>query len=271
MRLAIVASRSAAHQISTAEALQLGLSEHGDNAMIFQSPEEFDKSTRDFDALCFWGWRKGERYRRTGANVLVMERAYLADRFRWISLGWNGLNGRATWPQIDIASRWEQHFAHLMQPWRLKPDGYALILGQVPTDTAVMRMNYLGWAAHTAEQLRGRYGHHVRFRAHPRALYAVPGNVLDVSATTLEKDLEGARFTVSMNSNSGVDSVLAGVPSITADIGSMAWEVSSHHIDEIEVTPDRTQWAARMAWKQWLPDEIVDGSAWAVVKEAMPS
>lgn len=268
MRLAIIASRSAAHQIATAEVLRAGLAVHGDTAVIFPSPEEFDKDHNDYDAMCVWGARKLERFRHR-MNVLIMERAYLADRFHWVSLGWNGLNGRAAWPQIDSRSRWEQHFAHLMQPWRFKPDGYALILGQVPTDASVRHISYLGWAAQTAENLR-RAGYQVRFRPHPRSAYAIPGNVRDISTASLAEDLDGARFTVSFNSNSGVDSVLAGVPSITADIGSMAWDVSSHQLLTPELTPDRINWAARLAWKQWLPDEIEDGTAWDFVKAAMP-
>lgn len=268
MRLGIVASRSAAHQISTAEALKKGLAEHGDTATIFQCSEDLDRSGEKFDALCFWGWRKAERYCR-GYNVLVMERAYLADRFHWVSLGWNGLNGRATWPQQRSISRWEQHFAHLMQQWKCKEDGYALILGQVPTDTAVRHIGFIRWASRTAELLRD-YGYPVRFRAHPKSMSAVPGNVTDVSATTLENDLNGARFTVSLNSNSGVDSVLAGVPLVACDIGSMAWDIASHEFRTPQLMPDRTEWAARLAWKQWLPYEIADGSAWEIVKAALP-
>ena len=34
-----------------------------------------------------------------------MERAYISDRFTWTSLGFDGLNGRAKFPQINDARR----------------------------------------------------------------------------------------------------------------------------------------------------------------------
>lgn len=269
MRLAIVIKGGAAHQADTAEALKAGMAAHGDTAEVFNSDVEFMSRT-DFDAVCVWGWRRGSAFRDLGFNVLVMERAYLGDRFAWISLGWNGLNGRATWPENQSASRWEQNFAQLLKPWRT-PAGktrFALLLGQVPSDTACRSVHLETWLGSTAQRLRAM-GRKVLFRPHPKATYVrIPG-VCMVAGRSLAEDLAESEFAVTFNSNSGVDAVLAGVPTITHDVGSMAWDVSSHSVEERLVMPDRLGWAHRMAWRQWLPEEIAAGIAWPHVKGAL--
>jgi hypothetical protein len=241
----------------------------------------------DADALVCWGWHRGARIRKTNPNIplLVMERGYVGDRFHWTSLGWNGLNGRAVFPKIDLSEEhatgaslarlWKAHGSG-WRPWRPigtppdAPPGYALILGQVPSDAACKNVNlpyqYRQWFNFLVQR-----GHTVKFRPHPKALHA-PSGIHRSSYTrgTLAEDLAGAKFTVSWNSNSSVDSILAGVPSVTFDQGSMAWSVSSHDLANPVTMPSRTEWAAQLAWCQWQPSELADGTAWKAVREAMP-
>jgi hypothetical protein len=49
----------------------------------------------------------------------------------------------------------------------------------------------------------------------------------------------------------------------------MAWDVTSHHVSQALVTPDRNEWFRRMAWTQWTLQEITSGEAWEVVRTAM--
>lgn len=269
MRVGIVVAHHAAHQIAAADALQAGMAAHGDTAQIFHADADFMAHT-SFDAVCVWGWRRGKAYRDLGYQVLVMERAYVGDRFKFTSLGWNGLNGRAQWPDNESPSRWEQHFSGLVKPWRT-PVGqprYALLLGQVPSDTACRGIQLESWLSIVAQRLR-MMGRQVLFRPHPRApAVNVPG-VCTFPGRSLAEDLAASEFAVTFNSNSGVDAVLAGVPTVAHDCGSMAWEVASHSVDERLVMPDRNAWAHRMAWRQWLPEEIAAGLAWPHVKGAL--
>jgi hypothetical protein len=269
VKLGIIVARHAAHQVETAKALAAGMAVHGDTAEIFNADIQF-MARADFDAVCVWGWRRGKVFRDLGFDVLVMERAYLDDRFKWLSLGWNGLNGRAQWPENTSAERWEQHFSHLLQGWR-QPSGkakYALLLGQVPSDTACRGIQLQSWLSTVAQRLR-MMGRQVLFRPHPKApIVHVPGATVS-RRQSLAEDLADAEFAVTFNSNSGVDAVLAGVPTVAHDLGSMAWEVSSHSVDERLVMPDRLGWAHRMAWRQWLPEEIAAGAAWPHVREAL--
>jgi hypothetical protein len=90
-----------------------------------------------------------------------------------------------------------------------------------------------------------------------------------VSKGTLERDLSEAACVIAYNSNATVDAVLAGIPAITVDEGAMAWDVTSHHVSQALVTPDRNEWFRRMAWTQWTLQEITSGEAWEVVRTAM--
>ena len=69
---------------------------------------------------------------------------------------------------------------------------------------------------------------------------------------------------VTFNSNTGVEGVLAGVPTVTMDEGAMAYPVTGHKLVDI-VTPDRMAWAYALAWKQWRMEEMFSGVCWDVV------
>lgn len=192
-----------------------------------------------------------------------MERAYLGDRFKWTSLGWNGLNGFATFPDYpdDGGTRFKKHFQPL-KPW--KTDGRSvLILGQVPRDMSLRGINMIPWYEKMASKASTLYGLPVKFRPHPDLKRkGIQQQVAGTSASegTLEDALEDAAFCICWNSNSSVDAVINGVPCVVGDRGSMAYEVCSHDIEKI-IRPDREEWAARLAWKQWLPAEIESGEA----------
>lgn len=268
MRLAIVAVKTMLHQVETAEALKAGIDKLGeDSATIFHSEYEASSNHANYDAICGWGWNRCGRFRQSGWNVLVMERAYVADRYHWVSLGWNGLNGRAVWPKAESVERWRKNFNSLMRPW--KSDGkYALLLGQVPTDTACRGVHLQSWLGNIRSAM-DNMGMDVRFRPHPQAPGLTIGPSVNTSGT-LDEDLDGASFAVTYNSNSSVDAVLHGVPTVTYDMGCTAWDVTSHDIKDQLIKPDRTKWAAQLAWKQWLPEEIADGTAWKAVKTVSP-
>lgn len=205
-----------------------------------------------------WGWQIGRIYRERGHEVLVAERGYVGDRFLWTSLAWNGLNGHGDFvlPSSIDSERWDAHHSGALKPWS-KVGERALILGQTPGDASLFGVDYLGWLTETVHALRGQ-GHDVLFRPHPKARGVQPP--CEVSESALEEDLDASEFAVTFNSNSAVDAVLRGTPCIVADRGSIAWDVCGHGLGEVAY-PDREEWAHRLAWKQWLPDELANGSA----------
>lgn len=268
MRAAILDVRTA-QSTGLGVAFADGLARHGIRAEPYrQGP------TPHADFVAVWGWREAPRLRARGWNVLVLERGYLGDRMAWTSLGWNGLNGKATWhepPAGDGLGRFNRHFGHLVQPWRIRGDGHALIIGQVPGDASIKGVNMGAWYARACDAMRAR-GLAPRFRPHPQAVRRNNRQGEPTAPSiggSLAQALAGAAVAVTYNSNAGVDAALAGVPVIACDEGAMAWPVAAHGLDHTLITPDRDDWLGRMAWRQWTFDEIASGLAWEHVRTGL--
>jgi hypothetical protein len=267
MKVCIVASAKADHQTSWGGAFANGLLKHGIDAEITSSP-------KPCDMLVLWGVRNKDaisRQRVACGTVCILERGYLGDRFRWSSVSFGGgLNGRGEFRGVrDDAARFAENFGP-MKPW-VRRDGYALLIGQVPGDMSISHVNIDQWYRDTTAALRER-AYEVRFRPHPVAIdrgfkaREIPG--AQIIGGTLAEAMQGASVVVTFNSNTAVESVIAGVPAIAADQGSMAWDVTSRLPGEIE-TPPREEWAARLAWKQWTMDEMSSGFCWEVIGDAL--
>lgn len=240
------------HQQVAAAQMAAGLARHG---LAVRWNEH-----RPCDIAIVWGGRQRERVAGEAGHVLVMERGHVGDRMTMTSCGWDGLARRGRYPlAMDGGARWRARYGELMRPWTHR-EGYALVLGQVSGDAALGGLDVLAWAGEVATDLRGR-GWDVRFRPHPLAQSGLLG-VRRIGGT-LEQALAGAAFCVTFNSTSGVEAVLAGVPTIALDAGAMAWPVASHAVGERLVRPDRELWAHDLAWTQWSPEEISNGEAWA--------
>lgn len=261
---ATISARPLSHQRVWATAMAKGLERHGVQAQMVEDPCQ----VRGCDFAVCWGWRIGERLRQQGHEVLVLERGYVGDRFTWTSVAWNGLNGRGDFclPETVDGRRAERHFGHLMKPWR--HDGRVVaIMGQVQGDASLQGQNMTAWYRETAAGSARAYGLPVVFRPHPvadRRRLATPAGLM-VERGPLEALFERALAVVTYNSNSAVDAILAGVPAVATDAGSMALPVAGRAIGE-RPTPERAEWLARLAWCQWRVEELADGSAWDRMK-----
>jgi hypothetical protein len=247
------------HQLGWGQAFIQGMRAHGIRpAMGTGVPEECDLAV-------MWGARREQviqRQRVSGRHYLILERGYFGDRFQMTSLAFDGLNGRGNFGNANSpADRWVKHGVP-MRPWRRK-DGPALLIGQVPGDMSIKGLDMDGWYKEQIGLLRAR-GFEVVFRPHPLGSNIPKG--VEVSRLSLEEDFDRAAVVVTMNSNTGVDAVLAGVPTVTCDVGAMAWDVSFRDVDSMGDMPDRQQWAWNLGYCQWTQDEIASGEAWEHLK-----
>jgi hypothetical protein len=247
------------HQHSWAEAFVAGLRRHGWRA-------DLSHKLVTSDLVAMWSTRRQDVIKQARSEVreiVTAERGYMGDRKHYCSVSFGGeLNGRAEFRgAFGDTSRFERLFAHLMQPWNRKPDGHALIMGQVDGDMSTRGVNLTRWYRETRQALEAR-GWKVKFRPHPLAAggeaFAAYRQRQQAHQLDLAADFETAGVVVTYNSNSGVDAVLAGKPVIAMDEGAMAWPVAGHQVDEI-ITPDRTAWAHRLAWCQWTKAEMASG------------
>ena len=250
MRAAIFAG-SADHHKAHSGPMAEGLKRHGVDVVFYQGSPPL------CDFVVTWGWARARSIRQP---VLVMERGYLGDRLKvWTSLGWNGLNGRAIWNKPgDDGERAKVNFGHLLKDWNQR-NGYALLLGQVAGDQSIAGVNMTKWYDQAKRAMRDR-GYDVKFRPHPNNRPCRP----------IEEDFAGAACAVTYNSNSGVLAVLAGIPTIACDIGSMAWPVAAHGLEADLTRPDRRDWITALSWKQWTVEEIASGLAWEHVRTVRP-
>lgn len=265
MRAVIAFNEKAEHQKLWGGALYEGLRRFRVQAQMLRHAEA---SQQHPDFVATWGWRRAVPYTLMGIDVLVMERGYVGDRTAWTSLGWNGLNGRADFCAKDApGDRWERHFHGVMRQWKDPTDGHYLVLmGQVPSDQAVMNVDLAGWYLDMVDKA-DQFGMPIKFRPHPQSPESYPLGI-EIMKGTLEDALREAFGVVTFNSNSGVDAALAGVPVIAYDKGSMAWPVASHSLPFMNC-PEREKWAHQLAYCQWREDEIRAGLPWDRLRHAI--
>lgn len=251
----ILASPRSPHQLETAQALKSGLKLHGVESKISQ----FSSQLKSKNVSC-WGWRQGKFLREAGKNVLVMERSYIGDRFKYMSLGWNGLNGHAMFPQYtDDGGKRFKEIGGSIKPWK-EGGKYIVILGQVKNDASLQGMDITDWYLNTAKEAR-QYGVPVYFRPHPdsarRGGYTHIHGIDNISGT-LDEVLDGALFTAAFNSNSCLDSILMGVPCYAGDKGTMVYDLCMKDIGHI-IMPEREHVLHSIAFTQWTTEEISQG------------
>jgi len=253
VRVAVYYRPGLAHQERWTAAFCEGLKQHG------IQPEHLPTTKwKQSDVAVVWGERLRQIAETYTDNTLVIECGYFRDRLSYASLGWNGLNNRADFCNKNSPpDRWQKHGVPV-RDWK-EGGEYVLILGQVPGDYSHRHADI---NAFYSDAIRGlsHIGLPVVFRPHPLSRGTVKGCILDTSES-LEAALDSAALAVTFNSNSGVDAVLRGVPTITMDKGAMAWDVTGHTY-ETPPTPDREQWLNDLAYCQWTEQELREGAAW---------
>ena len=236
-------------------ALAAGLQKHNVYPAIRSATDLSDGA----DFTVWWGNRAPAAVRNK--PVLVLEAGaingrsgdYVRDRLRFITAGWNGLWGRVD-PRAPERppDRWEKVGIEIT-PWRDQGD-YVLVCDQHPGDLTAPPER--GWWS-GAEQLAENLGIRCLYRPHP---LMAPG------LRPLSEALEGAARCVTWSSTAAVEAILAGVPCITLDYGSPAWDVSQHDFQKTPCVCDRDQWAYNLGYLNWTHDELRDGSAWEHVQ-----
>jgi len=239
----------------------------------FRVRETFDRIPPEAIVFCWGnGWAKDIRAVHPDVTVCVMDHGLFHPRKQTLVTGWQGLNGWGEHPVVDDggqrlrAKNWSDN----VKPWR-KKGHYALILGQVYNDAAIVDAveDYGNWLSARAADLRAE-GWDVKFRPHPVQMRGnperYPRDLGDVSRNPdLYSDLNEAGCVLAMNSNALLDAFLYGVQDVRLyNKGSMLYPISSEVSESShERRPDpalREQLANRLAYCQWYPEEIEDGT-----------
>lgn len=239
----------AKHQLDAMIALGSGLARHGIHINI--SPSIASAEHADF--IAWWGDKVPAEL--CGKPRLILEAGYIngqsgdyvKDRLRFVSVGWNGLHGCADPGPLDCPpDRWDAIGVKL-RPWRT--DGnYILICDQHPGDS-VSPGNRKWWV----EALPKDEGMSTIYRPHP---------LMANDMGPLSQSLRDAAMCLTWSSTAALEAVCLGVPTVTMNRGSMAWDVTSHRVSDPPYLGEREQWAYNLAYRQWTHDELKDGTAW---------
>lgn len=235
-----------------------------------------DQQYRAADIGVLWGlpkekvpisWWRREVF-DTHDVIVLMDSGYVrrgdgVDNYQMVAL--DGLNGRGGF-RFDKADskRWPDLGVEIA-PWR-EDGNHILVVGQVPWDASVQNSMHVKWLRDTVHELQRHTKRPIRFRPHPKAWqHCPPIKGASYSRRAIEKDLEDCWCAVTFNSNVGVDAVLAGVPVIAMDRGSMAYDVADHDLRSVEaptIHEHRQIWAERLAYTQWNLEEMQQGLPW---------
>lgn len=253
--ITVVRRLNTPHQNEHCEAIIAGLESLGIRYAYNKSPSSAIRTKK----VAAWGWRMPHLMPKH--DLLVMEHGYIGDRRKYTSLGWNGLNNYATFPEYpdDGGKRFREH-GGILKPWKVAGD-YILILGQVKGDSSLKGKDIAPWYQRMAKEAHEHYGLSVYFRPHPvsqrrKGYESIRG--LNNLGGTLDEAIAGALFTIAYNSNSCLDSVMMGTPCYAGDKGTMAWDLCMKENAPI-ITPARESVVHKIAWTQFTIEEIASG------------
>jgi len=203
--------------------------------------------------------------KRLGLDTVILETGYIkrgAGPDHYYAVGLNGLNGRADFKNANSPGDRAAQFSHLLRPWQ-ESGNHILLCGQVPWDASVDHIDFLDWVYKTTGTIKNHTKRDIIYRPHPLARTRGPWGTHQSVNYWLEDDLENCWCVVTFNSNSGVEAILAGVPAVAMDEGSMIMGVETN-IGQIERPnrPDRQQWLNDLCYAQWTPTEMKEGKAW---------
>ena len=245
------------HQHDAMIALATGMARHGVHIDVCANWAAAERA----DLLVCWGDKVPEIHDKI--PHLLLEAGYIngrsgdyvQDRLRFVSTGWNGLHGRADPGPSDCPpDRW-QATGHRVRDWQMGVVGKCmLVCEQHPSDNCAPPAPE--WAA--ALELAHEVANRVIYRPHP---------LMADKLRPLSAALKEAHTVLTWSSTAAVEAVLAGVPTIALDEGSIAWPVTSHDVRADEYLGDRHQWLYDLAYRQWTHDELKDGTAWDTLKE----
>ena len=261
---------------------------------------EYAEAYKECDVAVFFGsWKPREKgTHQTRTSVAMNARRFVCietpllnrvtdrENSYW-RVGVNGfLSQDAHWPDLqDVDAKKRLETLNVQWTgWKSNPNGHILVALQLPGDASLRGADINDWALRTILDIRQNTGRFVVVRNHPlssqrafadheelarKLLLAGVQNIRfsDGAEVPWSDDLQNAYCTVTYTSGLAIDSVVAGIPTVTYDPGNFAWSISSHSAGEINavkmVSDDKVSaWLKKLAGCQWSQTEMRDGTAW---------
>jgi len=221
-----------------------------------------------------------QRYRQANKPVIVLEVGGLR-RNKSFKIGINGVNRKADFAnQIVDDTRWPL-FRHTLKPWKQTGDNI-LLLGQHDASeqwTGMPSMNV--WFEQQINQIRKHTTRPILIRPHPRnpvgfdtkkyKNVSVARPIMDrhtIDDTNFKDTLKNAWAVVNHSSNPAMEAVINGIPVFVSE-SSLCFDVGNHSLENINnpSMPDRQEWANKLSYTEWFPEEIAKGLPWTKIKD----
>jgi len=215
-------------------------------------------------------WEYAQRNNKT---LIILEVGCLRRNETW-RVGLNHINKLGFFANNTglIPNRSKQIGVEL-KPWTMAGDNI-LICGQhSKSEQWVNRADPVSWLKHTIDDIKIYTSRPIVFRPHPRDYhwaqnFSYKGIKVKVPRKLngtyddfdFEDDLNNAWTVVNPSSNTGILSIINGVPAYVGN-ESLAAPVANNHFINIE-SPDRPRredWFERLCHTEWTTDEIAQG------------
>lgn len=203
--------------------------------------------------------------RHKGRALIVVESAFVKREQYW-AIGFGGQHGNAEFPYLKSDPDIHGRFNLDVKPWRINPNGYVVVFGQLQRDTNVQHTDHYQWCR-TMVSLASAKGHKVLFRPHPRELNPEVYGIHRCFFHTgpLEEALGVAKAGITYNSTSAVDCAISGVPFHAYSPSSYSHSISTPLANLLAndfLLLERDEWLKRLGYSQWSLEEMKSGKAW---------
>jgi len=248
---------------------------------------------KNADVAVIWSvlWRgRMEKYRKiwnefqnSKRPVIVLEVGGIR-RNGTFKIGINGINRDADFANQEFDDKRWPLFKKEMKQWN--PTGDIIVIcGQHDASEQWKTLPKMStWFEKKIHEIRKYTTRPILIRPHPRnALQGFDPTKFDnvkikmpkrdwttVDDTDFKATLGHTWAVVNHSSNPAIEAVLAGIPVFVSE-SSLCYDVGNAELSAINnpTMPDRTQWANKLAYTEWWPDEIEKGLPWARIKKRL--
>lgn len=295
MIVGICHTKSEAGAIAWTKAFKAGVELHGDQTVSIKNSGDLSRLAGcdvSFQVCeeCFTSFPEntlrrniGLTQKNNGRPRIILDVGFIKNtrehslEAQHMSIGINSVKREGSLHTSNSPSdRWSK--LDIDQP-RWRTDGnHILVIGQtehgIGTQSIRRRgMSFLDWSNKTLKSIREYTNRNIIYKPHP-GQQRLPSPVERCTLLPLGKKSKISEYlpdcwcAVAAASNGAADCVINGIPVITNDPMSIAYDISSHRISEIETpnTPDLTQWLYNTAYAQWNIKEMQSGEVWLYIK-----
>lgn len=223
-----------------------------------------------------------QRFKQNNKPVIVLEVGGLR-RNKSFKVAINGVNRKADFANQNVDDKRWPLFKHELKPWQQRGQTIILLGQHHASEQWAGLPDMRTWFESQVQQIRKYTDRPIQIRPHPRnnvgfdvkkyKNVTLKNPVIDTSKiddTDFKDTLKDAWAVVNHSSNPAMEAVINGIPVFVSE-ASLCYEVGNRSLETINnpVMPDRTDWANKLSYTEWFPDEIQKGLPWTRIKSRL--